>query len=105
MSNFFKNNLKIKPWHDIYLHKWHLYHSFYFRSTIKSGLKLKSFNRYLNLKYFIKIKENKDPSFLFFVAMLKLSPKFGLKIIRLGSGAHGVPLPINYYKCIFFSTK
>jgi ribosomal protein S7 len=59
----------------------------------------------LKLKYFLKLKEQKDVYLIFLVAMLKITPCVLLRSIRLGSGSKGVPMPISEHKQIAYAIK
>ena len=60
------------------------------------GLKLRAFNFFLKVKKGLKVNEKFDPSFLFLIAMLKITPLLILKPVKIGGATYSVPFPINY---------
>jgi ribosomal protein S7 len=59
----------------------------------------------MSIKYHLKLKESCDPYFIFYVAMLKITPEVFLVTLPLGSAKYSVPLPITEVKKISFAVK
>jgi len=59
----------------------------------------------LLIKKGIKEKEFFDPSFLFFLSLLQITPALTLKRFKKGSGSFDVPLPLPYWKKISMACK
>jgi small subunit ribosomal protein S7 len=81
------------------------YHRLFFGALIFRGRKLAAFNMFMNIKYQLKLRESYDPYFIFYVAMLKITPEVFLVTLPLGSVKYGVPLPITEIKKISFAVK
>lgn len=81
------------------------YHRNFFGSLIYRGRKLWAFNFLKKLKYQLKLKENLEPSIIFFYALLKISPNVLLFPYKIGGKVQGVPLPISWYKKIIYAVK
>lgn len=81
------------------------YNRIFFGSLISRGRKIWAFNFMLKLKYKLKIKEQFDPHWIFFFAMIKLTPNVLLFPYKLGGKLQGVPLPISLNKKLTYATK
>jgi len=81
-----------------FLQLWFNYHFLFFKSLISRGLKLRAFNFLIKVKHGIKLQENFDPSFLFLIAMLKITPLLILKSVKIGGAIYNIPFPLNYWK-------
>lgn len=90
---------------DHFLQLWFNYHFLFFKSLIFRGLKLKAFNFFINIKKGLKISEQFDPSFLFLISMLKITPLLILKPVKIGGATYAVPFPINYWKKISYGCR
>lgn len=90
---------------DHFLQLWFNYHFLFFRSLIFRGLKLRAFTFFAKVKKGLKIIEDFDPSFLFLIAMLKITPSLILKPLRIGGAVYEVPFPITYWKKIIYSCR
>src|SRR5277367_6232806 len=91
-----KKKLSERPYIDHFLQLWFNYHFLFFKSLISRGLKLRAFNFFIKIKHGIKIQENFDPSFLFLIAMLKITPLLILKSVKIGGANYNIPFPLNY---------
>jgi len=54
---------------------------------------------------YLKISQKFDPSFVFLVCMLRITPCLMLKAIRVGGSNYLVPFPISYWKKIMFGCR
>ena len=81
------------------------YQKLLFGRLITKGKKIKAFNKFLDLKFFLKIKEHTDPNLIFLISMIKATPAIFLLPVRLGSFTQGVPMPISEKKQITFAVK
>lgn len=100
-----KKRFKERVGIDHFLQLWFNYHFLFFKSLISRGLKLRAFNFFLNIKKGLKFSEQFDPSFLFLIAMLKITPFLILKSISIGGAIYSVPFPINYWKKISYGCR
>jgi len=57
------------------------------------------------LKYELKRKEDIEPNIIFYIAMLKITPKVLLYPYIIGRRIQYVPLPIGWKKRLTFATK
>lgn len=108
MKNITKVKKKRKPERtsfDHFLQLWFNYHFLFFRCLIFRGLKLRAFNFFSNVKKGLKLSEDFDPSFVFLIALLKITPSILLKPLKVSGGSYGVPFPIDYWKKIVFGCK
>jgi len=64
------------------------------------GLKLRAFSLFCDIKKGLKFGEDFDPSFIFLLSMLKITPSLTLKYANVGGAVYGIPLPVNYWKKI-----
>lgn len=90
---------------DHFLQLWFNYHFLFFRSLIFRGLKLRAFSFFSKVKQGLKVVEDFDPSFLFLLSMLKITPSLMLKPLRIGGAVYEIPFPITYWKKIIFSCR
>jgi ribosomal protein S7 len=96
---YLKNNL------DTYGNMWFNYHCLFFGRLISSGKKIKAFNKFINLKYYLKQHESIDPYLVFLTALIRVTPSIYLRPLRLGGFTQGVPLPITEKKRVTFAIK
>lgn len=78
------------------------FHTVFFGTLIFRGRKLAAFNRFLNMKHYIKRLSNLDPFFLIMVVLLKLIPKVVLVSLRIGKTLQMVPMHISEKKQVSF---
>lgn len=60
------------------------------------GLKLRAFNTFLKIKEGLKYAEDFDPSFVFLIAMLNITPSLMIREFVKGNNVFQVPFPVNY---------
>jgi len=48
----------------------------------------------------LKRREAFDPSFLFFLSLLNITPSLFLKSFKMGGLSYDIPLPLTYWKKI-----
>lgn len=94
-----------KFWHSYFCKIWFSYHTLFFGSLIAKGYKLKAFNNFLKIKQNLKFKEFFDPSIIFLVSLVKVSPDIILLPVRLGGKSYGVPMPITERKRVSLSVR
>lgn len=54
-----------------FFYYWFVYNRHFFNSLIWRGRKIWAFNFFINIKFFLKKKEEMDPFLVFLVAMIK----------------------------------
>jgi len=64
-------------------------------ALIKKGFKLWASNCILDLLSELKKSEGYDPTIIFLVAFLKISPKIRFKSLKLGAKTYKIPSPID----------
>jgi ribosomal protein S7 len=79
-----------------FIQLWFNYHFLFFRSLIFRGLKLRAFTFFIKIKKTLKNKVKHDPSFIFLLVMLKITPALILKPLRVSGAVYNVPYPIGY---------
>jgi len=84
---------------------WFNYHFLFFRSLIFRGLKLRAFNYFCKIKYFIKQLEFYDPSFVFLLCMLSITPSLFLRSANSFGSSNQIPFPLDYWKKISFGCR
>jgi len=72
---------------------------------LRKGRKLWSLNCLLKIFFLLKKSELIDPTLIFLIAILKITPKIFLQPIKLGGHLKTVPIPITLQKQIMFSMK
>lgn len=100
-----RKKLKERVGIDHFLQLWFNYHFLFFKSLISRGLKLRAFNFFLAIKKGLKNSEKFDPSFLFLIAMLKITPLLILKSVKIGGAVYSVPFPIHYWKKVSYGCR
>ena len=78
------------------LQLWFNYHILFYRCLISRGLKMRAFNYFILIKNKIKILEDFDPSFIFLLSFLKITPSLNIRYKKMGGASYGLPFPINY---------
>jgi ribosomal protein S7 len=86
--------------HDVFL--LNLYKNYFLGYFIKRGRKLWATNFVLKVFYELKKSEKIDPTFIFFAAFLKLSPKVLLQPMKFGGQTKMIPIPITLKKQTVF---
>ena len=84
---------------------WFKYHRHFFNSLIWRGRKLWAFNCFLNIKFFLKKREEMDPFIIFIVALFKITPELLLFPKKKAGEITNIPLPIVLRKQITFANK
>jgi ribosomal protein S7 len=79
-----------------------LYKNCFLGYFIKRGRKIWASNFVLKVFLALKKSEQLDPTFIFFAAFLRLSPKFLLQPMKFGGQTKMVPIPITLNKQIVF---
>jgi len=90
---------------NFFTYLFYRYHRIFFGSLIWRGRKLWAFKFFLEIKNQLKLKENVEPNYLFFLSLIKISPNVLVFPYRIGGKFQGVPLPISWYKKLIFGTK
>jgi ribosomal protein S7 len=86
--------------YDIFL--LNLYKNCFLGYFIKRGRKIWGANFVLKVFLALKKSEQIDPTFLFFAAFLKLSPKILLQPMKFGGQTKMIPIPITLKKQTVF---
>jgi len=81
---------------DHFIQLYFNYHFLFFRCLILRGLKLRAFNIFINIKNRLKKHQKFDPSFVFLICLLKITPALMLKSIKIGGAAYLIPCAITY---------
>jgi ribosomal protein S7 len=89
---------KKKNWIKFFNFHFFRYHRIFFGSLIFNGNKLFAFNLFNKLKFLLKNKLNKDPNFLFLLALSQITPSILLFPFKIGGKIQGVPLSISWKK-------
>lgn len=84
---------------------WFSYHNIFFGSLIFRGKKAKAFNMFLKIKEQLKLKERFDPSMVFYVAMLRITPNVMLFPVKKAGVTEAAPFPIGGRKQVTFAVK
>lgn len=105
LFNFVRFKLEKKNWYNYYDHIFFSYQTKFLGSLIFRGKKQNAFNFVLKVKESLKIKEKVDPSLIFLVALLNITPQVNLKPMKMGSSLYGVPMPIGENKKITLAIK
>jgi len=87
---------------DYIIQLWFNYHFLFFHVLMFRGFKLKAFSFFVKIKKGLKIKEDYDPSFIFLLAILKITPSLFLKPFKVGGSSYEIPFPLDYWKKNFF---
>lgn len=82
---------------------WHSFYSFFLIQWLYNVNKLQI--ELFQQDAFLKDKTVFDPSFVFFLALLKLTPILVLKPLPLGSVNYDMPFPLNYWRRISFASR
>lgn len=105
LFNFVRFKLEKKNWYNYYDHVFFSYQTKFLGSLIFRGKKQNAYNLFLKVKESLKIKEQVDPSLVFLVALLNITPQINLKPMKMGSSLYGVPMPISETKKITLAIK
>jgi len=100
-----KYNKILKRSYDYYYHMYFCFISTFIGSLIQRGLRMKAFNKFLHVKYVLKIKESLDPFVLLLICFLKITPSIYFLPMRMGRIVQGIPLPIFEQKQIVYAVK
>jgi len=60
------------------------------------GLKLRAFNIFIKIKKELKYREDFDPSFVFLISMLTITPSLMIRTFERGGSVYQIPLPLTY---------
>jgi len=86
--------------YDVFL--LNLYKNYFLGYFLKRGRKIWAINFVLKVFYELKRSEKVDPTFIFFAAFLKLSPKILLQPMKFGGQTKMIPIPITLKKQTVF---
>lgn len=100
-----KHQQGLKACTNYYDYLWFCYHSKFYGSLITHGRKATAFRFLSQVKSIWKSREFFDPSYLFLVAMLQITPKVLIVPKRLGASFQGVPFPLSFRKRVTFAVK
>jgi len=67
------------------------------------GLKLRAFNFFLKIKKELKVREDFDPSFVFLISMINITPSLMIKHVERRGVLYKIPFPVSYWKKIILS--
>jgi ribosomal protein S7 len=67
------------------------------------GLKLRAFNFFLKIKKELKVREDFDPSFVFLISMINITPSLMIKHVERRGVLYKIPFPVLYWKKIILS--
>jgi ribosomal protein S7 len=84
---------------------WFSYHNIFFGALIFRGKKAHAFNMFLRIKEQLKLRERFDPSLVFYVAMLKITPNVVLFPVKRSGVMEAAPFPIGSRKQVTFAVK
>ena len=101
----YKQKFIYKIEYDSFLYLYFFYHEFFWKSILKKGLKLRTINFFLNLKYQLKLKENQEPYLIFLIAMLNISPQIFPKKLWVAGANRVLAFPIFLKKQIFLGIR
>jgi len=104
-SRFIQNRYLLRPWHRKNLHLWYCYHRLFYGSLIFCGRKAKAFKMLLSIKYNLKLKKQLEPSSLFLLLLIKVSPSVILFPIKQAGIVQRAPFPISRRKQVTFAIK
>jgi len=96
ITKYKRQRINEKPTFDHFLQLWFNYHLVFFNYLMTRGLKLRAFSIFCKIKEGLKIKEDFDPSFIFLISMLNITPSLMIRIFERRGSSHEVPLPISY---------
>lgn len=94
-----------KSWYDYYVYLQYNYYFTLFGSLISKGCKIRAFDFLLKVRKEVKYRELNDWNLIFLVAMMNITPKISLFLLRMGGSNKKVPLPITEEKQISFAIK
>jgi len=100
-----KWNWSSKPVEDIYILLLYMYSNLFYKVLLKRGRKIWAYKFFIKVFFYLKKSENFNPTYLFLVAMLKISPKVLLKSLKLGVNTKMIPAPISIKSQMSFSVK
>jgi ribosomal protein S7 len=91
--------------YNVYLQLWFNFHHLFFGSLIFRGKKISAFNKIINLKLALKIREDFDPFFIFLVSMMRMQPQIVLVPMRRSGVISEVPFPITPQKQLTLAVR
>jgi len=74
-------------------------------ALISKGNKDRAFVKFLKVRQALKEQERQEPTLIFLVAMMNVTPDIIFSSVKLGGASYGIPLPISESKRIVFSIK
>lgn len=104
-TQFTQNKHILASWHNFHWQVWFSYHNVFFGALIFRGRKALAFNLFLSIKERLKTRERFDPSIVFFIAMLKITPNIMLFPVKRSGVLEAAPFPISRRKQISFAVK
>ena len=66
---------------------------------------MRAFNIFVNIKKKLKENQKFDPSFVFLICLLKITPAIMLKPIKIGGTDYLIPTSITYWKKITYGCR
>ncbi len=100
-----KWNWTYKSVEDMYSLLLYSYFNLFYKVILKRGRKIWAYKFLLKIFFYLKRLENFNPTYIFLVAMLKISPKVMLKSLKLGVNTKMIPAPISIKNQMSFSVK
>jgi len=100
-----KWNWTYKSVEDMYSLLLYSYSNLFYKVILKRGRKIWAYKFLLKIFFYLKRLENFNPTYIFLVAMLKISPKVMLKSLKLGVNTKMIPAPISIKNQMSFSVK
>src|SRR2546423_9640923 len=102
-TKYRRQRIAERPSFDHFLQLYFNYHFVYFHYLMVRGLKLRAFNIFIKIKKELKKFEDFDPSFVFLISMINITPSLMIRTFERGGSTYEIPLPIKYWKKIILS--
>jgi len=103
ITKYKRQRISERPTFDHFLQLWFNYHLVFFHYLMLRGLKLRAFNIFLKIKKELKYREDFDPSFVFLISMLTITPSLMIRTFERRGSIYQIPLPVTYWKKIILS--
>jgi len=102
--DFVRSKKKFEIGGDFFAHSFFVYRSFFLGKMNFRGRKLAAFNFIIKLNFFLKIREEGyDPSFIFTIAFMNITPLFFIRNIWMGNVSKSLPFPLIEEKKFSFA--
>ena len=102
--SFIKSKKVFEIGGDFFSHSFFVYRLFFLGKMNFRGRKLAAFNFIIKLKFFLKMREEGyDPSFIFTIAFINLTPLFFVRNIWMGNVSKSLPFPLFEEKKFSFA--